>query len=288
MFFCVVNFNTAHNYFVSQTATCLEKNEAEEVFKRVAEHLSGMTYMLLRTQSTFTFSQSDLDTIISELREQRPIQYILGYEWFGPLQLVVNEHVLIPRPETEELCLWVLNDLNKTKEARQIVDIGTGSGCIPLYLKKQLPQHHISGLDISTEALKIASTNADRYDMEIYWLQHDILDPLLNLDTKYDAIISNPPYILSDEANNMQTRVVKHEPHLALFVHNDDALQFYKALIQFASTHLNPNGSIYLELHQDYAEEVSELYKQHGYYTELRKDIHGNNRMMKAWREIDS
>lgn len=283
MFFCVVNFTSARNYFIQHTASCLEKNEAAEVFRRVAEHLSGHSYTVLRMHDSFTFSQSELDTIISELQEHRPIQYILGYEWFGPLQLLVNEHVLIPRPETEELCLWVLSDFKKKQEALQIIDIGTGSGCIPLYLKKQLPQHHISGLDISMETLKIAGANADRYDMEIQWLQHDILDPMLNLAKKYDAIISNPPYILSIEANNMQSRVVKHEPHLALFVHNDDALQFYKALIHFTNTHLNPKGSIYLELHQDYAEEVSELYKQHGYYTELRKDIHGNNRMMKAW-----
>lgn len=283
MFFCAVNFSTARNYFKQETQVSLENNEADEIFKRIAEHLSRLPYNALRSNIEYTFSQSELDDIISQLRANKPIQYILGYEWFGPLQLAVNEYVLIPRPETEELCLWVRDDLKHITTSLQMIDIGTGSGCIPLFLKKQMPQHHLSGLDVSKEALYVASLNADRYDMEIQWLQHDVLDSELRLGLKYDLIISNPPYILSDEASVMQARVVQYEPHLALFVHHQDPLQFYKALLHFAGIHLKPTGSIYLELHQDFAQEVSQLYIQNGYKTELRKDIHGNYRMMKAW-----
>lgn len=274
-----MNHRQARDFFFTKSNSFLEPNEASEIWKRIAETLSGKSTLAIATDSSFLFDEKKIIRIMDELEQQKPIQYILGYEWFGDIKLRVNEHVLIPRPETEELVQWIIDE-HKNKPAISILDIGTGSGCIPILIKKNMPQANLHALDISADALSVARINAQENQCAIEWMQADILDEQLHLNQQWDLIISNPPYILQTE--NLDKRVLAYEPGLALFVSNADALQFYKAIIHFAEKHLQAQGSIYLECHQDYAVDVANLLELAGYQTILRQDMYGNNRMIKA------
>jgi release factor glutamine methyltransferase len=187
------------------------------------------------------------------LKEAEPLQYILGEAWFYNLPFYVNSHVLIPRPETEELVHTIIqaNSANTLHSNTQlsILDIGTGSGCIPIALKKNLDQATVYGMDISADVLSTANQNAKRNGVEITFLRGDILNMKASqiVDLQYDIIVSNPPYITEAEKEHMHTNVLSYEPHLALFVTNNDPLQFYKAIADYASTHLVHQGRLYVE-----------------------------------------
>lgn len=277
-----MNFHEAKQYFLANANQSLEVSEREEIFMRLAEYLTQKTKIDFVTDKTIFFNSSELDNYIEALRNDKPIQYILGYEWFGNLKLKVNEHVLIPRPETEELAMWLVEDFKNGDKKIKILDIGTGSGCIPIYLKIKMPHAEIHALDISQLALNIAEENSDIYDVEIHFHLANILDEQLDLEQKFDIIISNPPYILPSEKSSMQHRVVDFEPSEALFVTNDDELQFYKAIQHFSKNHLNEHGKIYLESHQDYAKDVLNLFKSTSSNVSLRSDMYGNERMIKV------
>ncbi|KXK42970.1 MAG: protein-(glutamine-N5) methyltransferase [Bacteroidetes bacterium OLB11] len=186
-----------------------------------------------------------------------PIQYVLGYEWWGGMKLKVNQHVLIPRPETEELGNMV-NQYIQTKEAQviSVIDIGTGSGCLPIFIKKKNPLVKVDAIDISDEALNVAKENAKREQVEIHFFQKDIFQKDIFVNKKYDIIVSNPPYILPEEKIDMHERVWANEPNVALFVTNHDPLQFYKAIAFFAMQYLKPDGKIFLEINQSFANEI--------------------------------
>jgi release factor glutamine methyltransferase len=217
-----------------------------------------------------------------ELLKGRPLQYVTGVAWFAGQDYKVNEHVLIPRPETEELVDWVVADC-KDKPELSILDIGTGSGCIPISLKLGLPAAVVTSCDISADALRVAKENARNLKADVTFIKTDFLNQKMWYNfAKYDVIVSNPPYIPRSEYEKMHTNVRDHEPEIALFVANEDALVFYRNIAEFAKEHLNEGGNIYCELHKDHAEETERMFKVKGYSTELRADMNGNLRMLKA------
>ena len=219
-----------------------------------------------------------------KLKKGQPLEYVIGNAFFHGLTLKVDENVLIPRPETEELVEWISNDYKSTKP--KILDIGTGSGCIALALANDLPGAKITACDVSQKALAIAMQNAAALKLNVKWLVHDILlHQPSNLPNKLDVMVSNPPYVLSSEREQMQPRVIDWEPHLALFVEDSDPLLFYHAIATIGKDQLSAGGRLYFEIHEDYGDEIFHILSRHEYTNiELRKDMQQKDRMIRATR----
>ena len=217
--------------------------------------------------------------IVSRLVEEEPLQYILGTAEFMGLEFKVNKSTLIPRPETEELVHWVLQE-----EFTSVLDIGTGSGCIAISLAKQ-SKASLSALDSSKEALEVAKGNAKNNEVVIDFIHADVLQKSV-LQQTFDVIVSNPPYVLESDKKLMHSNVLKHEPHTALFVPDKEALVFYNFITDFAQNHLNENGKLFFEINENKGEEVLQLLQEKGFSNlELRKDMQGKDRMVKAvWK----
>lgn len=225
--------------------------------------------------------QAQIEQYAEQLLSGKPIQYILGKAWFMGNELMVNEYVLIPRPETEELVEWIISYANIMNKTLSIIDIGTGSGCIPIALKLGLPLCNLTGLDISKEALAVAEINANNVKASIEWIEQDILNTAA-LDNTYDIIVSNPPYIPIREKANMQEQVVGFEPSIALFVSNEDPLVYYKAIAKMAKQNLSINGQLFFEIHYDQGKAILALLDELNFHAELRQDSYGKNRMIRA------
>lgn len=282
-----MNISQAKDYFHQQLASVFDEGEENEIFSRVVEHLTALSKLEIRFNQRIDINETEFVNIVDQLHTNKPIQYTLGYEWFYNLKLKVNEHVLIPRPETEELVRWILDFLKEENLNKPVlIDLGTGSGCIPIILKKQYPLAQVNALDISEKAIELAKENAFDHAAEIQFIVDDILQPKQTYDYTFDVIISNPPYITIDEKEEMHDRVLSFEPSLALFVTNNDPLQFYKSILLFAKQYLSPNGAIFLELNRDYGEATESLFQQAGFATSLRKDMYGNTRMLMARPQI--
>lgn len=223
-----------------------------------------------------------LDEYILRLKKDEPIQHILQEEFFYGMPFKVTKDVLIPRPETEELVEWILED-SQSKKDLKILDIGTGSGCIAIALKTNLPNSEVHAVDVSEIALKIAQENALNLGVDINFKQLDILnnENWNQLDI-YDIIVSNPPYIPHKEKALMHNNVLQYEPPTALFVQDDDSLIFYQKIAQLAIQHLNPKGALYFECNEYNAREVEALLKKHFQEVDLKKDINGKLRMVKG------
>ena len=226
-----------------------------------------------------------LKSATERLKKEEPIQYIIGKTEFYGLSFLVDENTLIPRPETEELVEWIIHEVNKknlnTKNI-SILDIGTGTGCIPISLAKNVSFANISAIDVSKNALKIAKKNALKNNVAINFEEIDILQTE-KLSTKYDIIISNPPYVRELEKKEIQNNVLENEPHLALFVSNEDPLMFYNKIADLAKNHLTKNGLLFFEINQYLASETIDLLKEKGFTSiELKKDFSGNDRMTKC------
>lgn len=222
---------------------------------------------------------------LEQLLQHKPVQYVLGEAWFYKMKFFVNKHVLIPRPETEELVEWIVEEFKIQNSKFKIIDIGTGSGCIAIVLKKELQNAEVMAIDISKEALKVAQQNAKELNTEINFLQLDFLNKLLWPSMpSFDVIVSNPPYIPENEKQKLQKNVADHEPHTALFVADNDPFIFYKKIAAFADKHLNNKGKIFVEVHEDYAKEVEQILKERNFKTEIKKDIYGKERMIKAFK----
>lgn len=244
-----------------------------------SQYLSNK-YDDLSEQELATFYQ-----ILSDLKKGRPVQYLLGEtEFYGSI-FKVNSSVLIPRPETEELVDWVLKDLNinKVELGRlKLLDIGTGTGCIPITIKKYLPNLEVTAVDVSFEALEVAKGNADFNHTDVHFTQDDILNPTAEWKT-FSIITSNPPYVTLAEKDRMHVNVLEHEPHLALFVPQDDPLIFYEAIARFANRHLEKGGFVYLEINENLGQETVSLLSRNGFRNiELRQDLRDRDRMIKA------
>jgi len=277
----------AYEGLSAQLSTIYDKSEAANIADWVMEYLTGKRKLYRITEKEILLSdaqQEQLKDITKKLLAHIPVQYVLNEAWFAGMKYYVNEDVLIPRPETEELVEWILEEIRGTKyEMRRILDIGTGSGCIPITLKKKLPELSVRAVDISEGALNVATKNAISIGVQVYFLRVDFLDEnTWNSFGRFDIIVSNPPYIKLGEACSMNIKVLEHEPHLALFVPDDDPLLFYKKIAGFAKNHLADKGMIFLEINEALGKEVTELFQSNGYKTELKKDMQEKNRMVKV------
>lgn len=224
------------------------------------------------------------ESALVELKKQKPIQYILGETEFYGLPFLVNGNVLIPRPETEELVALILAEGKGKREKGKvrILDIGTGSGCIPIALKKNLPEAEVYAIDVSEKALASAMKNAELNQVDVHFRLQDIL-ATEDLGESFDIIVSNPPYVRHLEKIEIQPNVLQYEPHLALFVADDDALLFYRKITALAQNYLMPNGKLYFEINQYLGKETLALVESFGFTeVQLRQDIYGNDRMISA------
>ncbi len=267
-----------------------DTREAANIANWVIEHVTGhrkIDRIVYKDLPVSAQQQQKLQTITDQLLQHKPVQYVLEEAWFGDMKLYVNENVLIPRPETEELVEWIAEETirNSKFEIRNfILDIGTGSGCIAIAIKKKIREATIYAIDVLEGALEVAKQNATQQHVEINFLQLDFLNkskraqlPLFNI------IVSNPPYVTKSEEQTMQPNVLKYEPHIALFVPDEDALKFYKAIGEFAQTHLQVNGSIFVEINEALGLQVTNLFKESGFKKVLlKKDLQGKDRMIKA------
>jgi release factor glutamine methyltransferase len=274
-------------FFRNELSSLYEKEEIETFIAWCFEDFIGFTKTDLLVKQDKTVSESDLlkfHFAVKDLKRGRPIQYILGKASFYGIEFIVNGNVLIPRPETEELVKLIIDDARSHAESFSILDIGTGSGCIAVALKKNLPRCHVYALDVSEEALKVAKDNALRNECEIHFIHGDMLDAATR--EKLPActiIVSNPPYIKSSEQSSMHENVVEHEPHLALFVPDEDALVFYKVIAAAGKTKLKPGGAVYVEINEALGIDTAILFQKEGYQNvQLLQDMQGKDRMIKA------
>lgn len=261
--------------------------EVNSFFNLLAESYLGMTRLEIALFPERPVSPQEVSMFRSarnKLSNHEPIQYILGETEFFGLKFKVNPHVLVPRPETEELVEWVLSEARKhEEESLKILDVGTGSGCIAISLAKNLPRSMVTAMEISPGALGIAGENARRHKTRIEFLQADILNTE-ELKDQYDIIVSNPPYVRELERAEMDRNVLDHEPSGALFVKDEDPLLFYNKITKLASRSLPEDGKLFFEINQFLGEATRELVRAKNFSTELRKDIHGKYRMLKAVR----
>jgi release factor glutamine methyltransferase len=261
--------------------------EIDELCSMAVEHVLEITKAEFRQKQEERINQSELILIYDiakELATHKPIQYILKETHFYGLKFFVNEHVLIPRPETEELVELVLSEYKKEKHKNlHILDIGTGSGCIPVAIKKNAPDAIVHAVDISRKALDVAYDNASANKTEVHFIKADILIAQ-NIDRiTFDYIISNPPYIAKNESAQMAKNVLDYEPHLALFVESNDPLLFYRKIAGFAKDNLSEGGKLFFEINQQLGTEVRSLLEESGFSeVEVLKDINGNERMVRC------
>jgi release factor glutamine methyltransferase len=275
---------TLKQQFKTELAGQYENIELSSLLSILFEHITGWNQINQVVHKDESLAQSHIEALqnaLTALKEGKPIQYITGKAWFMGNELLVNENVLIPRPETEELVDWITEYATIIDKPLQIMDIGTGSGCIAISLKLALPNCMVAGLDISEEALVVAKENALQLSAELSWMQENILDTTY-LPNKFDIIVSNPPYIPFKENVNMQVQVKNFEPNIALFVTNEDPLIFYRAIARLGKQYLNPNGQLFFEMHYDQGKALLALFDEMGYHAELRQDMFGKDRMLRA------
>ncbi|MGY5850452.1 peptide chain release factor N(5)-glutamine methyltransferase [Salegentibacter sp. F14] len=261
--------------------------EANSFFGLLTQAYLDMSRLQIALQRDKEISESDLAKFKSarqRLLNHEPIQHILGQTEFFGLPFQVNKDVLVPRPETEELVQWILDDLELGGKPTKVLDIGTGSGCIAISLAKNLPGAEIFAMDISSKALDTARMNAQTHKVVIDFRQSDVLK-LQTLEQDFDLIVSNPPYVRELEKEHMQLNVLDYEPPAALYVRDDDPLIFYRKIALLAYRNLRPGGKLYFEINQYLGAETERLLEDLGFNTELRKDIYGNYRMLKGVKE---
>lgn len=291
----------AERYIKDQLKEIYEEQEAANIAGLAIEHITGFskTKRVSKKEEQLPSSQMNLlQENLQRLKQHEPIQYIMNKAWFYGMELYVDKNVLIPRPETEELVQWIVDDVKasgkdvfvrKPTESDEttklkILDVGSGSGCIPLALKKTMPNAEVWGCDISEEALNVARRNGSSLDIRVDFQGVNFLDEgQQKLLPTVDIIVSNPPYVPLSDKEQMNANVVDHEPHTALFVPNNDPLVFYRALAVFGKKRLYENGSIYMEIHEELANDVVNLFKKNGYINvDVKKDMQGKDRMVKA------
>lgn len=272
--------------FLASLSGLYPSEEIQSFFNILSEKYLGLTRLAIALDPKKEIDNKAVvkfDEVIKRLKLYEPIQYIIEEAEFYGLAFTVNKETLIPRPETEELVSWVLENLEEEKNSNlEILDIGTGSGCIAVSLAKHLPEAKISALDFSKKALNVAKMNAERNEVEVDFFCSDILKAQ-NLPKKYDIIVSNPPYVRELEKEYMEQNVLNFEPNSALYVSDSDPLIFYRAIASLAQQYLKPNGQILFEINEFLAEEMLTLMESEGFQRlEIKKDIYGKNRMLRA------
>jgi len=283
MFVIDNQLKTAKNYFSEQLKNLFTATEINSMWKEIICLRLKWNHSDFILNTTFRLSESDLLFIrsyVHRLQDNEPFQYIHGTTTFFGLELKCDKRALIPRPETEELVAWAV----EFGPYKTIADLCTGSGCIALGLKSKFPESDITGVDISEDALSLAKENSKLTNLDVKFNHADVLningDLLVN---KWDCIISNPPYIPTNERESIAENVLNFEPEIALFVENDNPIIFYEAIIKYAKSNLSGNGFLFFEIHPDFSAEISDLLNLKGFINiELRKDLQGKNRMIKA------
>lgn len=289
------------NNFIYQLSSVYPQTEIDTFFFYLIEEYLNLQRIDITLQPNFEISSENetiLNKALARLKKEEPIQYILGKTEFYGLPFHVNRYTLIPRPETEELVDWIISEVKEIRTNNQtkslsILDIGTGSGCIPISLKVNIDNSTICAIDVSEEALKIAKHNSDLNNSLVQFLNLDILKAdSLNVFTKkttsdeiikFDIIVSNPPYVRNLEKIEIKNNVLQNEPHLALFVEDDNPLIFYTKIADLAKNHLSSHGFLFFEINQYLGSETAGMLHKKGFKNiELRKDLFGNNRMIKA------
>jgi release factor glutamine methyltransferase len=276
--------------FIDALTSLYGEDEAESFFYLILEENQQLKRIDLALNPDLFFSEGQIavwNSILEQLKLEIPVQYLLGKTSFYGLDFEVNENVLIPRPETEELVDWiVLSEKSKVKSQKiKILDIGTGSGCIAISLAKNLPNAQVFALDVSEKALAVAKKNASLNDVNVTFLHQSILETE-DLEQEFNIIVSNPPYVRNLEKQEIKKNVLDNEPHLALFVEDNDALIFYRKISELAQKNLSNSGQLYFEINQYLGKEMIDLLEGMGFKdVELRKDIYGNDRMTKGCRE---
>lgn len=286
------------NIFHKELDSLYSNEEVGSFFFMLIEQYLNLQRFVLALEPNLMISkekETPFFEALSRLKLQEPIQHIIGYAHFMDMELKVNKHVLIPRPETEELVRWIIEEvpsekykLRSTKYKVQsgiplkILDVGTGSGCIAIALAKNLPNAEVYALDVSEEALKVAKDNALSNAVDVNFLKKDVLT-IESLQEEFDIIVSNPPYVREFEKKKMQKNVLEYEPELALFVANDNPLVFYQRITDFAGHHLKESGALFFEINQYLGKETKELLRDYNFsQIKLRKDMFGNDRMLKG------
>lgn len=280
-----------YNDFLNKLIPLYESREAANISDWVFENVTGLKRLERSTNKNIEMTDAhvqQLEKYLQELLQHKPVQYVLKETWFYKMKFFVNEHVLIPRPETEELVSWIINDIRKMKDdvrsnKFKIVDVGTGSGCIAIALKKELENTDITAIDVSEHALSVAHKNANVLQTQIDFLQINFLnESQWNRLGSYDLIVSNPPYIPEIEKEKLAKNVSEFEPGIALFVQNNNPFIFYEMIAKFAQSHLKPNGKIFVEIHEDYSKEVQKIFSNYNFKTEIKRDMYEKERMIKA------
>lgn len=279
---------------VQQTAQTIKQQlsaiypvpEAGAMAQEVLEHVlqQSRVQLSLNQQQEITIAQQEeLQTIVDRLLKHEPLQYVLGISHFYGLELKVNASVLIPRPETEELVDMVVKEY-RNQQNLQILDICTGSGCIPIALAENLHTEVVYGLEVSGDALEVAKANAASYNQPINWLHQDIFEEVQTIaPASLDIITSNPPYVLEEEQRQMRANVLDHEPHLALFVPDTDPLKFYKRIATVGYSLLKHGGKLYFEINERYGPETCDVLLQAGFSeAKVVQDLFGKDRMVRA------
>ena len=279
------------SYFIQELTPIYDAGEAESFFYLILEESQHLKRIDLALRPDLDFSEEEImvwNSILQQLKKEIPIQYLLGKTSFYGLNFQVNENVLIPRPETEELVEWILERQKSEVKSQQIriLDIGTGSGCIAISLAKNLPNARVFAIDISEKALDTAKKNAELNTVDITFINQNILETE-DLGQLFDIIVSNPPYVRNLEKAEIKKNVLDNEPHLALFVEDNDALIFYKKIANLAQKNLSKNGQLFFEINQYLGKQMIDLLEKMNFAAiELRKDIYGNDRMIKGEMSI--
>ncbi len=273
-------------YFSSELSGYYDKREAQSLSNWVLEELTGKKNFEVFAGPDKEWDRDEIkriEQILNRLKDGEPIQYILGYTDFYGLKIGLGPGVLIPRNETEELVEWIISKRKNMNNGCRILDIGCGSGAISIALAKNLPEAEVFAVDISERALEICSDNAKENSVNMTCGILDILNPSGNIaELDFDVIVSNPPYVLESQKPFLENRVIEREPSLALFVPDTDPLVYYRAIADFGSGHLKPGGEIYVEINELFARETINEFGRLFSFTELRQDIHGKDRMIKA------
>jgi release factor glutamine methyltransferase len=278
-----------HTKFLNELKLLYDPHEASVITSMVFESVAGAGKMILITQPALKVEDKTLKNLhiaLEQLKHHVPVQYVLGQAWFYKMAFKVSPAVLVPRPETEELVQETITYIQQNNK-KTILDIGTGSGCIPIVIQKYRPESTVSAIDISQEALAIARQNGNTHHAKVEWIQMDFLEEArwdeLGL---YDIIISNPPYIPENEKARLDKNVTAHEPLLALFVPDNQPLLFYEKIARFGKKHLETGGAIFMETHEDYAREVARHFVSEGYTAVIKKDFYEKERMVMATRSL--
>ena len=273
------------DYFKKELTLLYDEKEIESFFYLVLESFHQKRRIDLALNQELELVSLQLlrwESVLAELKTQKPIQYILGETEFYGLKFLVNKNTLIPRPETEELVQLIISDTKKSQKTMplRMLDVGTGTGCIAISLAKNILGSAVFGIDISTKALETASQNAKINDVQVAFIEKNILSTE-DLGEQFDVIVSNPPYVRNLEKAEISANVLDYEPHLALFVDDTDALLFYRKIAQLAMINLSQNGKLYFEINQYLGNETVALLDKIGLKNiELLQDIYGNDRMI--------